>query len=264
MWGHALGLVIIDVTILCLLVAFFVPDHAFREALPILSNGAFLLPACEAWHRGRYTRFMINLLIIVSSSMYHACYAFDSACHLSPTLYRALDFFFAQLTIPLTALYIVRFPSPRYAWIERVAIITFGFCIAIVQATLGQTMYIQMVIVFVSLCIIMTYWLVYQSFHHHLGGGLIPDIYNWRYFGPAISLSCISCVLFATQTQTPSYYWAIHSVWHVTAAMSQYALLRIHKDPDDQPQPPSYVVLDYPVRSRVVTIRHVTPRSRIM
>jgi hypothetical protein len=236
-----------------------------EEIWPVISNLFFLLPAWGAFCLGRYTRFMVYLFIVVASSMYHACLGFGSACHLSPTFYRAVDFFFAQLVIPLTALYVIRFP-PRYYWIERVIILAFAFVIVFIQTTLGDSLYIQMILSAVSLILIVVYWIAYNVYRIHnpqLYKGafvweIVPDIYIWDHFVLGIGLTLVASSLFSTQLQMPRYYWAIHSCWHATAAMGQYFVLFIHKAPPNT----RYAPLDYAIRGG--NIAHIVPPSRVM
>ena len=130
-----------------------------EEVLPILSNFVFLLPAAEAVYMRRWTRFMIYLLIIINSSMYHACSGFSNACAFDAITHRHLDFFFAQLIIPLTALYIIDFPE-KWAFLERILIIAFAFVIFITQVLWGESNLIQIVLAIISLVIILVYWTI--------------------------------------------------------------------------------------------------------
>ncbi len=252
-----LALVAIDGTLICLIVALFLPDAvAFRAVLPILSNGGFLLPAMESWRTGHYTYMMVYGFIIVASSMYHACYAFGNTCHLDPLTYQTYDFLLAQLVIPLTALHVVRFPG-RWQWVKRVAICSFIFIISWVQLRLGQDLYIQMVIASISLLIIVGYWFGY-NIHRTLtvpnySWQIVPDIYNWTAFGYGIGLTCISCALFVTQMQSHLYYWSLHSCWHITAPLGQYYILRVHREPDD-PVREGFAVLDERISKEILTV----------
>jgi len=260
---QSLSLVTVVATLGALLVALCITNvSTFHNALPILSNGAFLLPACAAWSLGRYTRMCIFVLIIVASSMYHSCYAFGHTCHLDPLHYQHLDFFFAQLVIPLTALYVVRFDD-RWAWLQRVAIVAFAFVIVMVQLTVGHSLIVQMVIAAVSLVVILGYWMGYNVVRGHTWSTweLIPNIYHWDSLGQAVCLTGIACALFVTQMQAHTLYWAVHSVWHVSAALAQYHLLYIHKEPDN-PGARGYSLMDRPLLFWHVK-RHTTPKSRV-
>jgi hypothetical protein len=245
-----LSFIIIMGSLTCTLIALLLPDAlAFRAAQPILSNGAFLLAAMEAWHGSMYTTMMLYLFIVISSSMYHSCYAFGNTCHMDPLMYQFADFFFAQLVIPLTALHIIRFTG-YWIWLKRLAICAFAFVIAFAQHVLGRSLYVQIIIGVVSLLLIVTYWTIYNivgKLHATPEAPykweLVPDIYDWTYFGYGITLTCIACALFTTQMQSHRLYWAIHSCWHNCAALAQYYVLKIHRVPFD-PVKEGYTIMD--------------------
>lgn len=227
------------------------------ESLTIASNAFFLLPSITAFYLRRYTRGVLYLLTGICSSMYHACNTYQNACLFPAQIHRGMDFFFAQLLIPLTALYIVYFPL-EYEWIERVLTITFAFAIFVILITAGDVIYIQIILVAISLCIILGYWLVYACIYR----GEFPK-YRWSAFGMAIGLTTVSCALFATEMQVHVMYWAIHSLWHVDAALAQFFLLIM------RPAAPKFATLDkqheWPTMPQAKKRKHVhfTPPSRI-
>ena len=202
------------------------------EVLPIISNLFFLVPAVEAVYQRRWTRFMIFLLIIVNSSMYHTCAGFAGACAFDSLAHKHLDFFFAQLIIPLTALYIVDFPD-SLLYLERILIIAFAFVIAITQIVWGENNYIQLSLAGASLVIIIVYWIVYsvtqfaKNPDDKSSGCFRLPPYDWQMFALGIACTAVACNLYATQLQYHQTYWSTHSLWHSVAALGQYFILMI-------------------------------------
>ena len=110
------------------------------QIFPIISNLAFIPPAIRAAYHGHYTRSAIYALIPFTSGSYHACDAYASACLFSFSFHRQLDFFFAELIIPLSALFLVFWGD--WAPVERFLIIGFAVALAILQYTLPTSDFI--------------------------------------------------------------------------------------------------------------------------
>jgi hypothetical protein len=240
------------------------------DVLPVLSNFFFLIPAAEAVYMRRWTRFMIYLLILISSSMYHTCAGFANACAFDSMTHRHMDFFFAQLIIPLTALYIIVFP-PKWAFLERILIISFAFVIFITQVVWGESNFIQMILAAVSLVMILVYWIVYAvtEFAKNPGAGWHLPSYDWPMFVMGLGCTAVACNLYATQLQYHGTYWATHSCWHTLAAFGQYFILLILPRMEGA----EYMSLDNEIlsvdmRRRInigwhTLIRHTVPKSRV-
>jgi hypothetical protein len=231
------------------------------DVVTIVSNAVFLVPAAEAVYKRRWTRFMIYLLVLVCSTMYHACSAFNSACVFDALTHRRLDFFFAQLIIPVSALYVVYF-TPQWRFLERIFTIAFAFVILILLLTVGDSMYVQMALAGGALAIILVYWIGYAA---SSGGGHMPP-YEWDYFGMAIALTAASCVLYATQLQYHLMYAWVHACWHSLAAMGQFFFLLIREVEEGA----ELMSLDANVSDGgapnvfiMTRIRHHPPQSRI-
>ncbi len=272
-WTYVAASVVI-VNELCVLAALLLDPgpigssvRAFQAAIVIISNGAFLLPACKSWYRMHYTYMMFYVLIPITSSMYHTCYAFEGGyCPLGPTVHAFLDFLTAQIIIPLTALYLVRVPSWAYG-VKRVIIISSVFVIGVVQYVAGRELYVQMVIALASLLLIVGYWIVYNVLRTSREPGakweIIPSIYRWTPFCYCICLTAIACALFVVQQQSHTLYWAIHSQWHTLAALAQYFLMDVHRE-EENPARDGYSALDKRMRPFVAKrIAHSTPKSRV-
>lgn len=211
------------------------------DVVLIASNLFFLIPSVEAFRRHRWTRAVIYLFIIAASGTYHACNSFSTTCLFQAATHKRIDFFFAQLIIPLTALYIVYF-APRYRFVERIAILLFALLIFVLEITTGVSFFIQIVLAGVSFLIIAVYWVWYASTARlYTGRARLPP-YDWEPFFLGILLTLVACSLFATQSQWHPGYWAVHSIWHTNAAIGQYFILRI------KPGAPKFALLDAPIK----------------
>lgn len=183
----------------------------------------------------RWTRASLFFLMIFASGTYHTCNSFN-ACIFQPRIHRKVDFFFAQLLIPVTALYLVFF-GLEYAFVERFLIIGFAASIAIVEFLLDEPFVLQLAIAGISLLIILIYWAVYASMKHNewekehgedgltlCRGAKLPP-YNWHELSVGIALTAFACSLFTVQKSWWSGYVWIHTIWHVLAGFAQYFIL---------------------------------------
>lgn len=215
------------------------------DVLLIVSNVFFLIPSVKSVMLHRYTRAAVYFLMMVASAFYHTCNSFPSACVFEAQTHKKIDFFFAQLIIPVTALYIIKF-SPAYAFLERWLIILFAVVIFVIEVVADEAFIVQMVVGLVSVLMIAVYW-IYFGIHKYRNEKYvlhsphprfaIPN-YNWMDFSLGIGLSALACSLFATQKQWHLGYWAIHSVWHTLAAFGQYFILCIRDEA------PRYAAMD--------------------
>ncbi len=182
---------------------------------------------------------MMYLLIIVNSSMYHACNSFTAHCVMPSLVHRMLDFFFAQLIIPATAFTLILVPK---AWkgAQTMIFISMAFCILLTQLIAGESIFIQGSIAAVSFGMIAIYWTAYASHSAYTTGTFCLPQYDWGHFGTGIAMTCIACSLYASEMQYHRFYWAIHSCWHCDAAFGQVFLMMCRpKDDADE-----YAVLD--------------------
>ena len=225
------------------------------DVLTVVSNAWFILPAVESARQRLWTLACIYVLVGVNSGIYHTCNSFYGACAGLPAeVPRMMDFFSAQLTIPLTALLVIHFPLRLY-WAKRVIIVLFAFSIFLLLQFFGTAMAVQLSISGVSFALIVVYWITYACVH-----GRLPP-YRWDYFALAIGLLSLSSTLYVVQMIMPSFYWAIHSVWHVNAANGQFILLLIWPPDDpDRKIPARYIALDKE-RDGAKSRRHVHRRD---
>jgi hypothetical protein len=220
----------------------------------IVSNLWFIFPAIGAAMQDEWTTFMVPILIIINSSMYHACNSFSSTCVFDAVIHREYDFFFAQLTIPLITLNVIEF-KPGYYGLKRVLLISAAYIISVLQNTVGESSYVQLGIAGVCILLIIVYWIGYALYKQYTTGKMsLPD-YNWDLFAVGIGLTGVACSLYSTEMQAPRLYWAIHSCWHADAALGWTFMQLIHKWQDPNAE---FAALD-----RKVGQRASSPSSRV-
>lgn len=200
---------------------------AILDTWLVLSNLAFLIPAKRVWEYARYTRAPLYFLIVFFSGSYHTCRSYGNLCIFSFKMHQMLDFFFAELTIPLSALYLIWFPL-RYQWVERLLIIAFAILIFVLQVYTDGDLVVQLVIVAISFTLVLAYWIYMRYFTRRAA---LPP-YSVVYFERGIALTALSVGLFGTQGRFMEGYWAIHSVWHVLGALGQDYIIRTRPPAD--------------------------------
>lgn len=235
-----------------------------EEVLMIITNAFFFIPSVKAATLHRWTRAALYFFMIFASSFYHACNSFMDQCVLPADVGRKTDFFFAQLLIPVTALYIVKFPL-RFAFIERWLILGFAVALYLVEIYFNEPLWMQIVVVGISVLVIAIYWISYAvaKYNEYVKYAIAPanyrisrdvvvspnpwDIkpkqevffrcekrkechlpkYDWDAFAMGIGLTSLACVLFVTQGEWHLGRPYVHSVWHTAAAFGQYFILCI-------------------------------------
>ena len=196
------------------------------DVLLILSNLAFIIPSIKAAQLNHFTYATLYVLMMLASGFYHACKSFSSLCIFDAETLRRCDFFFAQLLIFASALYLIEF-SLYYQWIARVLLIgVFPVTLFVLQMVFDGELLVQLVVAAVAASIVFIYWWWYK--HTKQRGGSLPP-YDWVMFTMAIALVTLSVSLFSTQSLWPLGYAYIHSAWHINAALGQYFLLMTRK-----------------------------------
>lgn len=189
-----------------------------KDVLLILSNLAFLIPFSRAVYYRRWTRAAIYFIIVFASGLYHCCDSYSNLCIFEFSTHHNLDFFFAELIIPLSALYLIYF-TPGYFWIERWLIILFAIGIFVIQITLPGELYVQAIVSGIALFILVVYWIYFYNHYKRF------PYYNWIDFLLFLSFTALSISLFSVQNIWHEGYWAVHSIWHISAAVGQTYLL---------------------------------------
>lgn len=207
------------------------------DVLLVVSNLAFLIPSIQAAYLHRFTRAAIFFLMIFASGLYHLCKAYSSTCVFDAQVHRKLDFFFAQLIIPVTALYFIYFP-PKWRRLERWLIILFAVVLFVLEVLFDEAFFIQMILAIVGFFIIVFYWIGFAIDRFATEGKARLPHYDWNMVVLGIVFTFMAVSLFATQKGWPQGYWAIHSDWHILAALGQYFILLI------RPAAPAWAAVD--------------------
>lgn len=218
----------------------------WADVFTIISNLWFLAPAIKAFYKKRITRMVLYLGILINSSIYHTCNSFAKACWLPADVHRKYDFFFAMMQIPSTGLFLIYFPKEE-THLERMLLFVFALGISYAQNLLRDSLYVQLVLTGVTLAIVTVYWIVYAI----KTKGRFPP-YNWEAFGMGVALTGLSCMLYVSEMDNHTMYWAIHSVWHINAANAQFWLLDIRDD-----MPPEGAVMDQKIGKRLAHKPHL-------
>lgn len=216
-----------------------------ENLFPILSNFFFLVPAVQAFRYGRITRAIIYALIPFTSGSFHACDE-GYSCVFPFVMHKNLDYIFAILIIPLTALYFVHWGD---VWqpLERLLIIIFILLIAvIVNVQQDSESLIGLGIILLSAVLVpVIYWIGYavnaamqwprppllccchKNYNGAHGARYFPK-YEWGALLAGVSLTSIGVYLFMVQG-TLIYTWSyvLHSMWHIMAAFGQYYIIQI-------------------------------------
>jgi hypothetical protein len=199
------------------------------DILTVLSNLFLLIPFGGAIYYRRWTRAFVYFWMLWVSFFYHLCTAFV-ICIFSYSHHQALDFFFAQLLIILTGLYLIDFPRDL-PWLERGLIFLGGIAIFALQMLFGIQFYVQAAIAGVVAAGVGIYWLTCG----------VPD-YDWSMLLLGLALIIGSVQLYTAQNLQPKSYWGVHSLWHTAAAMGQFYWLQI------KPRAPKYAALDSKIK----------------
>lgn len=215
------------------------------DVLSVLSNVAFLLPSVQSVYLRHWTRAVLYFFMIFASSFYHACNTWAGHCVLDARTHCKLDFFFAQLLIPVTALYIIKFKG-AWCFLERVLIMFTALVLFIVESVSDEPFIIQGIIAGASFGAIVVYWIGYAIYTKHTEGRARIPRYDWSAMTKAVVCTTFACILFVTQRQSHTSYQWIHSVWHVLAAFGQYWVLQTRPE-----RGPIYPVLDKKISRKI-------------
>jgi hypothetical protein len=255
----------------------------WEDAFTIASNLAFVFPAVEAAERQFWPEAIIYFAVVLCSSLYHGCNSFGgTGCiGLPPHLLRDMDFYTAQLCIPLIALYAIKPWADSWYAFKTIALSVVAMALFFAQRYWGNAPDVQLLVAGLSFGAIFVYWGLYvlrqlrstSKVTHYL-----PK-YRWSYFALGIGLSGAAVSLYAAEMLNHQMYWAIHSCWHLDAALGQLMLLKIwprkekrlyHDKKDDHKgkrvvllgplTDPHVYALPVPRRD----MHHLTPRSRVV
>jgi hypothetical protein len=88
-------------------------DNLLRRICPIVSNLIYVLVSARCLEYGYGLRtFLFFSVGLWTSPLYHLCMGFPATCFWSVYKYHVIDFWTAELSMPLAALLFVRFRAP--------------------------------------------------------------------------------------------------------------------------------------------------------
>jgi Protein of unknown function (DUF3522) len=201
----------------------------WEDVFTILSNLAFIIPIAIAYQYDKLVTCLVFTFQMVASAAYHTCNSFSWGCFgLPPLLLRNLDFFWAQFIVFMTAFNLILFPTYNKAWqwTPPLLVAAAATTVFLLQRWIGESMMLQFGIVAFAFGGLLLYWIIYAIYMwlKDRDGPLLPP-YRWKYLTYGLALSGMSSSLYVTATQTHNLYWAIHSLWHIAAALGQTFLL---------------------------------------
>lgn len=185
-----------------------------QRLLPILSNLVFLFAAARFMEKGDKIRAGFYLLIaLFTSPVYHLCMGFPKTCFWTVFKYHVVDFWSAELSIPLTALLFVRFRDPDVErWIIFISIIVIGILVTGTDSSFAG----QAVIGGVSIGLAALYIIWHVRSH-----GYLPE-YDIFQLTLAIGFTAVGVSFFVVQDWWPPYYGYTHSCWHALVAVGVF------------------------------------------
>lgn len=186
----------------------------------IFSNLWFLWPAAYARKVDENDRaFLYYCIALFTSPLYHLCLGFPRACLFGAFSHHAIDFSSANLAIPLTALYFVRW---RHRYVERWLIFIAFVVMLLLVTQVGTNFLSQVVIAGVSLAFVAMY-LVW----HKIVYGELPK-YNMVNLALGVLFTMFSIAFYTVQDAWPAGYGYTHGFWHMFGAIGQRMFLAIH------------------------------------
>ena len=199
-------------------------EQLVKGLLPVLSNQFFLLPASRALRYGLgYRAFWYFIIAEFTSPLYHLCLGFPKACLFHAFSHYVIDFWSANMVIPMSGLRFIKFRSPFVEmWIITTCIIIVGLLVT----QMGTTLAAQCVIAGVTLFFIAVYviW-------HRLAHGYWPE-YDLVQLVLGSAFTIFAICFYVAQDAWPDGYEYVHSFWHAFGAIGQYFLLGI-RPPED-------------------------------
>ena len=173
--------------------------------LPILSNLPFAWGAVRWFKYGSMLRaFHFMLIALVTSPLYHLCTGFG-ACAFDAHFLHVLDFWTAELTIPLIALYFIEFRLPYVEkWLIAISVVALGFIVATTESSFAG----QAIVAGVSLGVVALYVVWYRLAHGHW------PRYDLQQLTLGLGFTALGVCFFVVQEWWPPYYGYNHSYWH--------------------------------------------------
>jgi len=189
-------------------------EDLLLRMLPIFSNLPFLLAASRSLDYGYgFTAYLLAFVAIFTSPVYHICTGFPAACLWSFYKHRVVDFWSAELAIPVVGLIFIKFRAPYVKkWIIMTLVIVIGFLVTGTSSNfIGQA-----VIGAITIAVILVYiaW-------HRIAHGYWPE-YDLVQVVLGVTFGTFGVSFFKVQDWWPPYYGYLHSYWHTFVAIGAY------------------------------------------
>jgi len=203
--------------------------------LPIFSNLVFLAPSARAleWEYP-IDSFLWALVALFTSPSYHLCYGFD-ACLWSVDKHRVVDFWSAEMAMPVVALYFIRFRTPFIrTWFLLVSFLAIGLLVTGTDSSFMN----QAVIAAVSGAVVVAYLL-----WHNWAHGYFPE-YDMKQLVLGIGFLVMGICFFVVQEWWPPYYGYNHAYWHACDGIGIYFMIGIRPPNSKIPGGAAYPLME--------------------
>ena len=228
--------------------------HFIARLLPILSNLPFLAASSRVLEYGyassgtldpsyAFEAMLWALVALFTSPSYHLCMGFG-ACLWSVSKHVVVDFWSAEMAMPMVALRFVRFrdPAPRI-WIIFLSMIIIGLLVTGTESNfMGQAVIGALAGLFV-----VAYLLWYRTVH-----GYWPE-YDMLQLTLGLGFLVLGICFFVVQEWWPPYYWYNHSYWHSSIAVGVFFMVGI-APPTQPPASSSSSSASVPAGKRLVQV----------
>ena len=218
----------------------------FKTFYLVISNIAFLLPSLFALASNYYIQSAVYLTISFVSSLYHLCKEdwIDAAgdggyCFiLNFNQYHGYDMFFAQLTVPISFLYLVSFDAiylkEKYKntmilgnrkWLETLILYWFAFFNAFLVVSNNEYILTAAVLIISSgLTTALITMITYIKYK------LVVKFYTVEILlGFFFTFFAMSFMMLQEHVSN-DLYWFIHSSWHIIGSIGQFFLIISKKE----------------------------------
>jgi predicted membrane channel-forming protein YqfA (hemolysin III family) len=149
-----------------------------------------------------------------------------------------MDFYFAELTIPLLALHLIYWPKVLRP-LHHVLIILAAFVMVLLKHAMGPEgdMLTQAFVGGFSAALLIGYWAGYALYHRaHYGRARFPP-YNWWWLTSGLVMMVTGYIMFSLQNLLYWNYDYVHSIWHSCVALGAWGLQRAMPPSDDKTVP---------------------------
>jgi uncharacterized protein DUF3522 len=199
-------------------------ENLIKRLLPIVSNLLYVAVSARNLEYGYgFRAYLFFIVGLFTSPLYHMCMGFPSTCFWSVFKYHVIDFWTAELSMPLSALLFIRFKAP---FVEKWIILTMIIVIGLLVTGTNGTFMMQAIIGGSSLAFVAVYLLWHKWAHRYW-----PK-YDIIQLVMGLSFSALAVAFFVVQDWYPPFYGYNHSYWHALGAIGIWFLTGI-KEPAD-------------------------------